>query len=307
MGFFNKYPYTDFHELNADWVISQTKSLLDRIDAAEATVEAMESRVSTLEGQMTAAQNNILGLQASVNSLDSRLDTQEDKMASVEADLVEFDQHINGLEAMDIRDMTVLTPQTDSIPYIGTPTSVKLRFKAQSYIDGNEASSDWYEMNMPMASPQNAGMMYAADAEKLENLDTVTRVTIFDRDMYQEIVDPDGPIYQSKFAQQAAQGKFEFFQNNGQKAFFLYAEDPELDALIMDSYEIMKIVIPEAYRPARKMSWDFAAISHDDDDLHGMFRFYYDGAGMLTMTFFGSNDFVQGSTISMDGFYMPFM
>lgn len=30
--FFNKYPYTDFHELNADWLIQATKEMLDTVD-----------------------------------------------------------------------------------------------------------------------------------------------------------------------------------------------------------------------------------------------------------------------------------
>ena len=27
MGFDNKYPYTDFHELNLDWILEQMKNL----------------------------------------------------------------------------------------------------------------------------------------------------------------------------------------------------------------------------------------------------------------------------------------
>ena len=30
--FFNKYPYTDFHELNADWLITATKEMLETVD-----------------------------------------------------------------------------------------------------------------------------------------------------------------------------------------------------------------------------------------------------------------------------------
>lgn len=30
--FYNKYPYTDFHELNADWLISSTKEMLKIVD-----------------------------------------------------------------------------------------------------------------------------------------------------------------------------------------------------------------------------------------------------------------------------------
>ena len=35
MGFFNKYPYTDFHELNLDWLINQLKTLMEQIESLE--------------------------------------------------------------------------------------------------------------------------------------------------------------------------------------------------------------------------------------------------------------------------------
>ena len=32
MGFFDKYPYTDFHELNLDWLLAQMKALEQHVD-----------------------------------------------------------------------------------------------------------------------------------------------------------------------------------------------------------------------------------------------------------------------------------
>lgn len=32
MGIFNKYPYTDFHELNLDWVIKTCKEVSDKVE-----------------------------------------------------------------------------------------------------------------------------------------------------------------------------------------------------------------------------------------------------------------------------------
>lgn len=34
MGFFNKYPYTDFHEMNLDWLLNAMKELDARLDGA---------------------------------------------------------------------------------------------------------------------------------------------------------------------------------------------------------------------------------------------------------------------------------
>lgn len=35
MAFFNKYPYTDFHELNLDWVLKIVKSLMQAVDSLD--------------------------------------------------------------------------------------------------------------------------------------------------------------------------------------------------------------------------------------------------------------------------------
>lgn len=42
MGFINQFPYSDFHELNIDWVIKQTKNSLDRIVKLEEEMAEIE-------------------------------------------------------------------------------------------------------------------------------------------------------------------------------------------------------------------------------------------------------------------------
>lgn len=47
--FMNKYPYSDFHELNADWLISATKEMLEVVDNIEGWKEEHEIEYQELK------------------------------------------------------------------------------------------------------------------------------------------------------------------------------------------------------------------------------------------------------------------
>lgn len=48
-GFDNKYPYTDFHELNLDWILSKIKELMEANNVNDAEIKALAARVDTFE------------------------------------------------------------------------------------------------------------------------------------------------------------------------------------------------------------------------------------------------------------------
>lgn len=72
-GFFNKYPYTDFHELNLDFLLSSYTTLIDKANeiitwandhqiAYEEAIDrltAVEQEIDTFEAQITAAFNKL--------------------------------------------------------------------------------------------------------------------------------------------------------------------------------------------------------------------------------------------------------
>lgn len=49
---FNKYPYTDFHELNLDWVIKEIKRLAGEIDPLKADFEQIQRDFAHLESEV---------------------------------------------------------------------------------------------------------------------------------------------------------------------------------------------------------------------------------------------------------------
>ena len=48
--FINSYPYTDFHEMNLDWIITQVESLTTKVDniMSDKVVEEIEKYFNTL-------------------------------------------------------------------------------------------------------------------------------------------------------------------------------------------------------------------------------------------------------------------
>lgn len=83
MGFWNKYPYTDFHELNLDWILNEMQEIEHRVDAlhdelkAELTAElkayvdseiaSLTDKVAELSLQFTALDNHVSEIDIAFN------------------------------------------------------------------------------------------------------------------------------------------------------------------------------------------------------------------------------------------------
>lgn len=89
MGFFNKYPYTDFHELNADWLLNEMKKLDTKVDAAIETISAsVYSKVMEDIGPMfTDLQNEFASLQMNFDGLEGQVDAIEEDFEDLSADV----------------------------------------------------------------------------------------------------------------------------------------------------------------------------------------------------------------------------
>lgn len=49
LGFFNKYPYTDFHELNLDWVLKTVKNLFATIQEIDTWIDNHQQEYEQLK------------------------------------------------------------------------------------------------------------------------------------------------------------------------------------------------------------------------------------------------------------------
>ena len=63
MGFDNKYPYTDFHEINLDWLLGKVKGIDDRFVAIEEAVAALREDLDIQTGRIDAALDAIIFIQ----------------------------------------------------------------------------------------------------------------------------------------------------------------------------------------------------------------------------------------------------
>lgn len=90
--FWNRYPYTDFHELNLDWVIGELKNMeayLENIETVieERTIEAAQEYIDEQLGNLISEFNDLKRdfdvLQGNFNSLDSEFITLSNRVGSL--------------------------------------------------------------------------------------------------------------------------------------------------------------------------------------------------------------------------------
>lgn len=80
MGFFDKYPYTDFHELNLDWLIAEMKALETKLDNAIADITAevikdveayVDNELADLEREFAQIKSEFADVQRNVDTLNN--------------------------------------------------------------------------------------------------------------------------------------------------------------------------------------------------------------------------------------------
>ena len=87
INFFNKYPYTDFHELNLDWLLDRMRKLEDELnDALETLSTEIYNKVMTdIEPMFEDLSNEFAILQTNFEGLEDRQSDLEAEFVSLSA------------------------------------------------------------------------------------------------------------------------------------------------------------------------------------------------------------------------------
>lgn len=109
---YNMFPHTCYSFQNLDWLISkygEQDDAIKRIEESDAAqnvrLDGIDTTIEGLDGRLTTAEGNISDLQDDTSGLDSRLSTAEDnisaldnRIASAEGDITTLDGRVDGLD-----------------------------------------------------------------------------------------------------------------------------------------------------------------------------------------------------------------
>lgn len=99
MSFFNKYPYTDFHELNLDWLLEHYKELVDQLQQINAWIAQHKIEYNEAIARLTALENEINTFEAQIRAEFAALKAQQQAQldAAINNINIEVDNKLNQL------------------------------------------------------------------------------------------------------------------------------------------------------------------------------------------------------------------
>lgn len=157
MAFFNKYPYTDFHELNADWILKQLSTFQTQLDEFTQRVIECEEQVAAISDRMDQAEEDI-------DALEGRMDTAEGDISDLKDADIALDGRLDALEGADIQDAVMLS---DMAGITRDTSSVTIGFTKNTYTDGAKGADVADNAVIPAATTDYAGVITAGDKAKL--------------------------------------------------------------------------------------------------------------------------------------------
>ena len=112
MGYFDGLPYTNFHELNLDWLLKEVKALGARIDGLKDDIITEANRYT--DQKIISIKNDFEALKAEFNRIVADLDEQYDVFIDVvEAQFEFMREEIRSFEARMAAQETRINERTD--------------------------------------------------------------------------------------------------------------------------------------------------------------------------------------------------
>lgn len=344
MAIWHKYPNTNFHELDADWMIGQFKEfqatieeftqrvidmeddvqdLKDRMLAAEGDIDSLEGRMHDAEGDITALQGRVGDTEDDIGTLKNRMDAAEGDIGTIEDCLL-----MNSTQVEDVglisKSTTKVTIPLTSVQYekgaykAGGTVDIELE-EATELAAGVLGAGDKAILNLMAKTASGVvGFQDGAISDVVDDtknnwivnvgyLNTPVETTIMNGDMYNPTITPGAAVVVSNFSQNTA-GTLKHVKIGGIQGFYFDCTNAEIYTTQNDGTDIIEFTIPEACRPSKRYSWSYPCIDENDNWL-GIIRYLYNTNGTLIVTYFGNAQApLTGSTVlDISGHFLPFM
>ena len=109
MGLFEHFPYTNFHELNLDWIIQTVKELDEKVNSIEDRIynkakAYTDEQVRQLRNEFNELENEFIAFKAEVNQMFNQYTAQQDKAFNDFKELVNANLDLMEQEIRDARD-----------------------------------------------------------------------------------------------------------------------------------------------------------------------------------------------------------
>lgn len=98
LPFFHKYPYTNFEQLNLDWLMEHVGAFDDRLNQVEATVTDLNTRVDTVESDVSALQDRMTDAEGDILSLNGRVTTNEKDISDLKGRMDDAESDISDIK-----------------------------------------------------------------------------------------------------------------------------------------------------------------------------------------------------------------
>lgn len=92
MALFEHFPYTNFHNVNLDWLLTKMKELVAQMEALTQQVTALAQQVSTLATQLQTLTSTVSQLQTRITTAEGKIQTLESNVATLSQDLEDIQQ-----------------------------------------------------------------------------------------------------------------------------------------------------------------------------------------------------------------------